>query len=142
MPRRPVWEAAASWVLGAVLVVTALHLAVVAWRLPVDYWDGYEYLNNALAIAGHDIARLGSDYIPYRPPLLPILLAPVMWGFRPGGEGTGGRGAQVPRLIRDVSASRIVLLSRGAKIALRVLAMISIALLIGAPPPFPAEAIL
>ena len=70
------------------LTVYALHLAFIAWRLPLDYWDGYDYLTNARLLAGHDVARFGCGYWNYRPPLVPLLDAVVLKGYAPGGGGT------------------------------------------------------
>ena len=82
------------WLLCAALTVHALHLSFIAWRLPVDYWDGYEYLSNAEVLAGKDVAHAPCDYgYSYnRPPLVPLLLSPVLWGYAPGGRGTSIRG--------------------------------------------------
>ena len=67
-------EAAVVSVLTLALAVQLLHLAAVAWRLSVDYWDGYEYLINARVLAGHDVGRLVVGYQSFRPPLVPLLL--------------------------------------------------------------------
>ena len=58
----------------ALLVLHLLHLGVVAWRLPLDYWDGYDYLLYAQALRGNDLARLFFAYRVGRPPLVPLLL--------------------------------------------------------------------
>ena len=77
-----------SWLLVGALVGQALHLGIIAWRLPLDYWDGYDYLTNALVLAGHDGTRLSCGYNDVRPPLVPLLLAVVLQGYAPAGEGT------------------------------------------------------
>lgn len=89
------FEAAVTWVFGAVLAGTLLHLALVAWRLPVDFWDGYEYLINARVLARHDVGRLAVGYRADRAPLVPLLVAPVLHWYAPGGEGTSLRGPHV-----------------------------------------------
>ena len=42
-------------VLAALLAAFVCRLAFVASRLPVDYWDGYEYLMHARTLAGHPL---------------------------------------------------------------------------------------
>jgi len=80
------------WLLRAAIVAQLLYLGGVAWRLPVDYYDGYEYLMNARAIAGHELGPLSFGYVMHRPPLVPMLVAPVLAGYAPGGAGIALRG--------------------------------------------------
>jgi 4-amino-4-deoxy-L-arabinose transferase-like glycosyltransferase len=82
------WQRWLTVFMCALLAVDLLYLGVVASRLPVDYWDGYEYLMNARTLAGHEYARLHHNYLESRPPLIPLLLAVVLQGYRPGGLGT------------------------------------------------------
>ncbi|MBL9038882.1 MAG: glycosyltransferase family 39 protein, partial [Archangium sp.] len=63
------------------------YLGVVAWRLPIDYWDGFDYLNNARVLAGHASASLPLTYSDVRPPLVPLVLAPLMAFYAPHGAG-------------------------------------------------------
>ncbi len=79
-------RAAQAFLLFAGLL--GLYLLKVAWRLPIDYWDGYEYLGNALALSGRDVSHLEIAYIGTRPPFTSLLLAPVLWGYRAAGGGT------------------------------------------------------
>jgi hypothetical protein len=103
-------ERAVAYGLGTVLALHVLHLAFVAWRLPVDYWDGYEYLTNGRALAGHHVAQLGCGYLGFRPPLVPMLVALVLVGYAPGGGGTALWGPHLLALV--LSALALVALYR------------------------------
>jgi 4-amino-4-deoxy-L-arabinose transferase-like glycosyltransferase len=81
-------ERALAVALAVALGAYVCHLAVVASRLPVDYWDGYEYLMNARSLAGHHFARLAWGYLGFRPPLVPALIALFLGGYAPAGGGT------------------------------------------------------
>jgi 4-amino-4-deoxy-L-arabinose transferase-like glycosyltransferase len=74
--------------LAALLAAFVCRLAFVAWRLPVDYWDGYEYLMNARTLAGHPLSQLAWGYLDIRPPLVPLLIAAVLRGYAPAGGGS------------------------------------------------------
>jgi 4-amino-4-deoxy-L-arabinose transferase-like glycosyltransferase len=56
--------------LGLIPAIIVILLLRVALRLGIDYWDGYEYLSNALYLAGK-----GTQYSNVRPPLVSILNA-------------------------------------------------------------------
>ena len=105
-----VLEVAVVSVLTLALAVQLLHLAAVAWRLSVDYWDGYEYLVNARVLAGHDVGRLAVGYQRIRPPLVPLLIVPLLRGYAPAGEGTSLRGPHL--LAVALSALAILALHR------------------------------
>ena len=67
---------------------TAYVLALVyfASRATIDYYDAFEYLRNARTLAGRYIG-----YSTYRPPLLPLLHAPMQWLFDRAGAGMSTR---------------------------------------------------
>ena len=88
------------------LAAFVLYLAFVAWRLPVDYWDGYEYLMNARTLAGHPFAKLAWGYFDLRPPLVPLLIAAVLPGYAPAGGGTALWGPHL--LMATLSTGAIV----------------------------------
>lgn len=81
------FERRAIAIIGLVLLAVLGYLALVAWRLPIDYWDGYEYLNNARVLAGHASAQLPIEYSHVRPPMIAWLLRPAMAFYAPHGEG-------------------------------------------------------
>src|SRR5690242_8016304 len=81
----------------ALLVLHFLYLGVVAWRLPLDYWDGYDYLLYAQALRGNDLARLFFAYAG-RPPLVPLLMVPALIGYAPAGQGTSFSGPHLVAL--------------------------------------------
>jgi len=56
--------------------VWSLATCVIAVRVPLDYWDGFEFLTNAVLLAGHG-DTVSSGYSMLRPPLWPLLLAPL-----------------------------------------------------------------
>src|SRR5262245_19845455 len=74
--------------LAVVLGLHLAHLAVVAGHLPVDYWDGYEYLMNARTLSGDELALRAYGYSAIRPPLVPLLLGLILRGYAPAGGGT------------------------------------------------------
>ena len=86
------------------LAAFVLYLGFVAWRLPVDYWDGYEYLMNARTLAGHPFSQLAWGYLDFRPPLVPLLIAPVLAGYAPAGGGTALWGPHLLMAILSTSA--------------------------------------
>jgi len=90
------------WLVCVGLAVHAFHLALVAWRLPVDYWDGYEYLRNARILAGHQVTPTSCGYVDYRPPLLPLLLGPAVRGYAPAGGGSALRGPHLMALALSI----------------------------------------
>jgi len=59
---------------------------LAATVLPIDNWDGFEYLLNARRLAGHDVSYMKYGWVPLRPPLLSVLLAPVVAGYTPEGN--------------------------------------------------------
>ena len=76
----------------ASIVVSALCLGVMgiclwkvlsaAIRIRIEYWDGYDYLNNALLMTGRD---LGVTYKIFRPPLVSIINVLPLLFYKPGG---------------------------------------------------------
>lgn len=53
-----------------------------AIRIRVEYWDGYDFLNNALLMTGRDV---GVTYKIFKPPLVSIVnVAPLLF-YKPGG---------------------------------------------------------
>ena len=86
------------------LAAFVLHLAFVASRLPVDYWDGYEYLMNARTLAGHPFSRLAWGYLDFRPPLVPLLIAAVLPWYAPAGGGTALWGPHLLMALLSTSA--------------------------------------
>jgi len=73
-----------EWVVVSALGVWLAGLCIVAVRLPLDYWDGFEFLTNARILAGQG-ATMSSGYSTLRPPLWALVLAPVQWFYRPYG---------------------------------------------------------
>lgn len=76
-----------QWLVAALLVALLGYIGVAAWRLPIDYWDGFEYLNNARVLAGHANEALPLTYSYVRPPMIAWLLAPLMRFYQPHGAG-------------------------------------------------------
>ncbi len=73
------------------LAPVAVIVAILAWvgiQLPLDYWDGYDFLSNARYLSGADITHLQVGYETVRPPMVALLLAPMLWGYKAAGEGT------------------------------------------------------
>jgi len=93
-------------VLAALLAAFVCRLAFVASRLPVDYWDGYEYLMNARTLAGHPLSQLAWGYLDFRPPLVPLLIAAVLRGYAPAGGGSALWGPHL--LMATLSSSALV----------------------------------
>jgi hypothetical protein len=56
-----------------------------ATRIGIEYWDGYDYLNNALLLTGRDI---GVSYNIVRPPLISILNAVPLLFYKPAGAAS------------------------------------------------------
>ncbi len=82
--------AISRWIFGAALLAFGAWSFVLAVGLPLDTWDGYDYLVNARLIAGHDLARLSQLYRPDRPPGISLLVAPLLRFYEPGQRGGAG----------------------------------------------------
>lgn len=82
MTRAERWLAALALALIAAVAVVWVLAALV---LPIDNWDGFEYLLNARRLAGHDLEYVKYGWVPLRPPLLSVFLAPVVAGYSPRG---------------------------------------------------------
>ena len=94
MTPAPKWVALVG---AAFFAAWGLWSLSVAWNLPLDYWDAYDYLVNARHFAGHDMARLGQAYRAERGPGISLLVAPLLWlGYAPGQRGTAGLVHLVP----------------------------------------------
>ncbi|MCU0701390.1 MAG: hypothetical protein MUC96_33185 [Myxococcaceae bacterium] len=94
MTPAPKWVALVG---AAFFAAWGLWSLSVAWNLPLDYWDAYDYLVNARYFAGHDMARLGQAYRAERGPGISLLVAPLLWlGYAPGQRGTAGLVHLVP----------------------------------------------
>ena len=78
-------QRAALTALWSALLLWAVGLAWVAIRLPLDNWDGFEFIANARLIAGQ-AAAVSRPYSFVRPPLLSLLLAPLQWSYQPCGR--------------------------------------------------------
>lgn len=94
------WARTPSWIrFGglAALLGFAVWSFLLALRLPIDLWDGYDYLVNARLLAGHDLTHLAQQYRTDRPPGISLLVAPLLWaGYQPGQRGLAGLVHLVP----------------------------------------------
>ncbi len=124
----------------ALLGALAVLWVAVAVVLPIDNWDGYEYLLNSRRLAGHDLTHLRYGWVPLRPPLLSALLVPLQWGYAPRGEGTSLAGvhlAMVALALASLAATYLALRDAFPKpVALAGAAMVGVNALVVHNAPF------
>lgn len=100
---------AAAW---AVLGVAALYTFVRAWRLTLDYYDGFDYLHNASRLLREPVGAAIDDR---RPMLLSVLQVPVVALCRRLGPGNAWllRGPHLLNALLSMgSAAALVVLLR------------------------------
>ena len=98
-------EASVRWLLAFALALGFAHSVYRAGHLGIEYFDGYDYLSNARALAGDPLA----EYQRLRPPFVPIIQLPAMAVVR------ASRPAAPVRLLAPHLTSVIVsILSAGA----------------------------
>jgi len=98
-------EACVRWVLAVALAMGLAHSVYRAGHLGIEYFDGYDYLSNARALAGDPLAV----YTQLRPPFVPIVQMPAMAVVR------ASRPAAPVRLLAPHLTSAVVsILSAGA----------------------------
>lgn len=119
----------AWWLGGLAAGVFVVWSFVLALGLPLDTWDGYDYLVNARWLAGHDLTRLSQSYRPDRPPGISLLVAPVLQWYQPGQHGGAGLVHLVPWFVGVVGLGllwRHVRTSFGVGVAFAAVALLAL----------------
>ena len=86
---------ARRWVVGLALCLLGSLLTysvLLACTVQIEFHSGYEYLSNSLIFSGYGhpglhVPGVDSFYHHHRPPLVPLLLAPLMAWYEIGGGG-------------------------------------------------------
>jgi len=69
------------------LAVELVALTAFAAVLQIDFYDGYDYLNNARIMAGQDLQGSPIEYTKFRPPLIPFIYSFIVRCYQPAGAG-------------------------------------------------------
>lgn len=110
-------------------ILVLAGLINVATHISIEYWDGYDYLNNALALTG----RSGFVYDHIRPPLVSIFNALPLYWYKPAGAGLAVSGPHVISLLLAalslLAVYKLLRLSFASALSLWGVALLSLSLL-------------